>query len=77
MEDANKTKEANLEKARLKIIAENDEELQELQGNLNKVIKKEEERLEAQLNQRRDQILEMKRQNLEERLKMVGDMSEV
>ena len=47
MEDANKTKEANLEKARLKIIAENDEELQELQGNLNKVIKKEEERLEA------------------------------
>jgi len=47
MDDANKTKEANLEKARLKIIAENDEELQELQGNLNKVIKKEEERLEA------------------------------
>ena len=77
MDEANKTKEANLEKARLKIIAENDEELQELQGNLNKVIKKEEERLEAQLNQRRDQILEMKRQNLEERLKMVGDMSEV
>jgi len=38
-------------------------------------MEKEEEKLDAQMNARKDQILTLKRQNLEERLKMAGDMT--
>lgn len=38
-------------------------------------MQKEEKKLDDQMNARRDQILTLKRANLEERLKMAGDMS--
>lgn len=74
--EAEKQKEANLEIARMKIIAENDKQLDDLQRNLNEAMSKEEKKLDDQMNARRDQILTLKRANLEERLKMAGDMTQ-
>lgn len=60
----------------MKIIAENDKQLDDLQRNLNEAMSKEEKKLDDQMNARRDQILTLKRANLEERLKMAGDMTQ-
>lgn len=76
MADAEAQKEQNLEIARMKIIAENEKQLDDLQKNLNEAMSKEEKKLDDQMNARRDQILTLKRANLEERLKMAGDMSQ-
>jgi len=37
---------------------------------------KEEKKLDDQMNARKDQILTLKRQNLEERMKMAGEMTQ-
>jgi len=75
MADADKDKETNLERARMKIIAENEKQIEDMKVSLNAAMEKEEEKLDAQMNARKDQILTLKRQNLEERLKMAGDMT--
>ena len=49
-----KEKDEALEKAKLRIIAENDKELQDWQENLNEAMKKEEEKMEEQLGKRRE-----------------------
>lgn len=41
-----KEKDEALEKAKLRIIADNEQELQDIQKNLNEVMKKEEEKME-------------------------------
>jgi len=46
-----------------------------MKASLDEAMSKEEKKLDDQMNQRRDQILSLKRQNLEERLKMAGDMT--
>ena len=76
MADADKVKEQNLEKARMKIIAENEKQVEDLQKNLNEAMAKEEKKLEEQMNARRDEILTLKRQNLDERLKMAGELTQ-
>jgi len=76
MAEADRVKEQNLERARMRIIAENEKQLEDLQKNLNEAMQKEEKKLEEQMNQRKDQILTLKRANLEERLKMAGDMTQ-
>jgi len=73
-----KEKEERLEKARMRIIAESEDELKAMQNNLNDAMKKEEEKLDEQLSKRKEQIMSMKRQNLDDRLKMVaGEMSDL
>jgi len=73
-----KEKDEAVEKAKIKMIAENEKELAEIQKNLDERMKEEEKKMEEQLDKRREQILGLKRQNLEERLKVVaGDMSEM
>lgn len=76
MQEADKLRDANLERARMKIIAENEKQLEDLQKNLNEAMLKEEKKLDDQMNARKDQILTLKRQNLEERMKMAGEMTQ-
>ena len=73
--EAEKDMEANLEKTRMKVIAENEKQLQDMKANLNEAMRREEKKLEEQMAQRKEQILTIKRQNLEERLKMAGEMT--
>lgn len=74
--EADKEKEENVEKARIKIIADNDQQLEDLQKKLDDKMQAEEQKLTEQMNNRRDQVLALKRQNLEDRIKMAGDMSQ-
>jgi len=74
--EAEKDMEANLEKTRMKVIAENEKQLQDMKANLNEAMRREEKKLEEQMAQRKEQILTIKRQNLEERLKMAGEMTQ-
>jgi len=74
--EADKQKEANIEKARIRIIADNEKQLEDLQARLNEKMEEEEKKLTDKMNQRRDQILQLKRQNLEDRIKMAGDMTD-
>lgn len=74
--EADKEKEENVEKARIKIIADNDQQLEDLQKKLDDKMQAEEQKLTEQMNSRRDQVLALKRQNLEDRIKMAGDMSQ-
>ena len=73
--DAERQKEHNLERARMKIIAENEKQVEDMKASLNEAMRKEEKKLDEQLNLRRDDILARKRANHEERLKMAGDMT--
>merc|ERR1712062_421999 len=75
MAEADKLKDQNLERARMKIVAENEKQIDDMKASLNEAMIKEEKKLDQQMNQRRDQILTLKRANLEERLKMAGDMT--
>ena len=59
----------------MKIIAENEKQIEDMKTSLNAAMEKEDEKLDAQMNARKDQIMSLKRQNLEERLKMAGDMT--
>ncbi len=60
----------------MRIIAENDEEMRDLQQTLNEAMAKEERAMNEQLEKRKAEILEMKKQNLEDRLKLAaGDMT--
>lgn len=70
-------KEENLEKAKLRIIAENEDELRLLQENLDEAVAKEEAKLNEQLEKRKEEIMGLKKANLNDRLKMfAGEMSE-
>lgn len=72
-----KERNAVLEKARMQQIADNEEELKILQANLNNAVAAEEEKIDAQLAERREKIMQMKRTNLEDRLRLfAGEMSE-
>ena len=72
-----KEKEEKLERAKLKIIAENEEEIQLMQDNLNKAMQKEEQAMAEQLEKRKAEIMTIKKQNLEERMKLAtAEMSE-
>lgn len=65
-----KEKEEKLERARLRIIAENEDELQMMQDNLNKAMQREETAMNEQLEKRKVEIMAIKKQNLEDRMKM-------
>lgn len=72
-----KEKEEKLERARLRIIAENEDELQMMQDNLNKAMQKEEQAMNEQLEKRKAEIMAVKKQNLEDRMKLATqEMSE-
>lgn len=47
MADADKDKETNLERARMKIIAENEKQIEDMKVSLNAAMEKEEEKLDA------------------------------
>lgn len=46
-----------------------------MKKSLNEAMEKEEKRLEDQMEHRKNEILTLKRANLDERLKMAGDMT--
>lgn len=54
MADADKLKEQNLERARMKIIAENEKQIDDMKKNLNIAMEKEEKKLDEQMNARKD-----------------------
>ncbi len=56
-----KEKEEKLERARLRIIAENEDELQLMQDNLNKAMQKEEQAMNEQLEKRKAEIMAVKK----------------
>lgn len=74
--EADKEKEENVEKARIRIIADNEKQLEDLQKKLDEKMMDEEQKLNEQMNARRDQVLALKRQNLDDRIKMSGDLSQ-
>ncbi len=63
-------KEEKVEKAKLRIIAENEEELLIMQENLNEAMQKEESVMNEQLDTRKQEIMRIKKQNLDDRLRM-------
>ena len=70
-------KEEKVEKAKLRIIAENEEELLIMQENLNEAMQKEEAIMNEQLDTRKQEIMRIKKQNLDDRLRMAqGEMSQ-
>ena len=78
MADLNRKKEEKLERARMRIIAENEDELKDLQYTLNQAMEKEEKIMNEQLDKRKQEILDLKKQNLDDRLKMAaGEMSDL
>ncbi len=56
-----KEKEEKLERARLRIIAENEDELQLMQDNLNRAMQKEEQAMNEQLQKRKADIMAVKK----------------
>jgi len=69
-------KEEKVERAKLRIIAENEDELQVMQDNLNLAMEKEESMMNEQLESRKNEIMKIKKQNLDDRLRMAtGEMS--
>jgi len=52
--EAEKEKEANLEKTRMKVIAENEKQLQDMRTNLNEAMRREEKKLEEQMAIRKE-----------------------
>lgn len=72
MKEIDDQTEKKLEEARLRIVAENEEELAQLQDNLDKAMEKEAAKVEVQMNQRRDEVLARKKENMAERLKMIS-----
>jgi LPS O-antigen subunit length determinant protein (WzzB/FepE family) len=75
-QEADKEKEENIEKARIRIIADNEQQLEDLQKKLDEKMANEETKLTEQMEQRKAQVLALKRQNLEDRIKMAGDISQ-
>lgn len=72
-----KEKDEKVEKAKLRMIAENEEELLVMQDNLNEAMQKEEAVMNEQLDTRKKEILRIKKQNLDDRLRMAqGEMSQ-
>ena len=70
-------KEERVEKAKLRVIAENEEELQVMQDNLNMAMEREENLMNEQLDSRKAEIMRVKKQNLEDRLRMAtGEMTQ-
>ena len=54
MAEVEKTKDENLERARMKIIAENESQIADMKASLNDAMQKEEQKLDAQMNARKD-----------------------
>lgn len=78
MKEIDDATEKKLEEARLRIVADNEEELRMLQDNLDMAMEKEKEKVEATINARSADVLARKKENLEERLKMVaGEMTDM
>lgn len=72
-----KEKEEKIEKAKLRIIAENEDELHVMQDNLNQAMDREEQLMNDQLESRKAEIMRIKKQNLDDRLRMAtGEMSQ-
>ena len=72
-------RETNLkiEKSKIKLIAENEEEVALFQEKLNKYMAREEQLMNEQHDARNNEILRIKKQNLEDRLRLAkGEMSE-
>lgn len=59
--EADRQKDENIEKARIRIIADNEKQLDDLQKRLNEKMAEEETKLTEKMNQRRDQIFALKR----------------
>lgn len=71
-----KEKEEKVERAKLRIIAENEDELHLMQDNLNTAMEREENLMNDQLESRKAEIMKIKKQNLDDRLRMAtGEMS--
>jgi len=68
--DLDVEKEERIEMAKLKIIAQNEDELQLMQDNLNQAMEREEKAMTEQLETRKNEIMKIKKQNLEDRLRM-------
>lgn len=74
--DLEKDKDEKVEKAKLRIIAENEDELHVMRDNLNQAMDREEQLMNDQLEQRKAEIMRIKKQNLDDRLRMAtGEMS--
>ena len=72
-------RETNLkiEKSKIKLIAENEEEVALFQEKLNKDMAREEQLMNEQHDARNNEILRIKKQNLDDRLRLAkGEMSE-
>lgn len=65
-----KDKEERIEAAKLRIIAQNEDELELMQNNLNEAMAREEKAMNEQLENRKAEIMKIKKQNLEDRLRM-------
>lgn len=63
-------KEERIEAAKLRIIAQNEDELELMQNNLNEAMAREEKAMNEQLENRKAEIMKIKKQNLEDRLRM-------
>jgi len=65
-----------MERARMKIIAENDKQIDDMKASLNEAMDKEAKKLDEQMDHRKNEILTLKRANLDERLKMAVDLTQ-
>lgn len=50
MSEADKLKDQNLERARMKIVAENEKQIDDMKASLNEAMQKEEKKLDQQMN---------------------------
>jgi hypothetical protein len=77
IQDLLKETAARIEKQKLKLIAENEEEVKLMADSLNEAMAKEEQMMNEQLDTRKNEIMRIKKKNLEDRLKLAkGEMSE-
>lgn len=77
IQELEKEKEEKVERAKLRIIAENEDELHLMQDNLNTAMEREENLMNEQLETRKAEIMKIKKQNLDDRLRMAtGEMSQ-
>lgn len=71
--DLEKESQKNLEIARLKLIADDKQTLDDLQSKMDQDMKKAKEELEAKMKERENNIVQLKKQNLEDRIKMAAE----
>lgn len=71
--DLERENQKNLENARLKLIADDKQTLDDLQSKMDQDMKKAEEELDAKMKERENKIYQLKQQNLEDRIKMAAE----